>query len=66
MLHKNEEAGPTIPFDLGQFFSEEAPLDTEPESGEGDWFFLALQHTRAGDLQAYVLYLPNSKGPKTI
>ena len=36
MLHKNGEAGRTVPSDLGHLFPEEAPLDTKPETTEAN------------------------------
>ena len=36
MLHKNEEAGRTVPSDLGHLLPEEAPSDTEPETTEAN------------------------------
>lgn len=66
MLCKNEEAGRTLPFDLRHVLPKEASLATEPKSREGYGLFLAQQHTRAGDSQACILYLPSSKGPKTM
>lgn len=36
MLHKNEEAGRTVPSDLGHLFPEEAPSDTEPDITEAN------------------------------
>lgn len=58
LLHKKEEASRAVPFDLWNLLLEEAPSDTEPESKEGKWLFLAVQHTRAGDSQPCVLCLP--------
>lgn len=67
MLRKNEEAGRTVPLDLGHLFPEDAPSDSaEPGSENGKWVFIARQHTRAGDSQTHDLYLPSSKGPRTV